>query len=79
MESQGNSDHNCRVCQPWGRAGRCHYDSSHLCVGMTGVEPGDREAENVWTQGASSGWMQPRWAFVSTTLSPRCPTPLWML
>lgn len=21
MESQGNSDHNCRVCQPWGHAG----------------------------------------------------------
>lgn len=36
------------------------------------MEPGDREAENVWTQGPPQGWMQPRWAFVSTTSSPHC-------
>lgn len=79
MESQGNSDHNCRVCQPWGRAGELSLRQQPPMRGMTGVEPGDREAENVWTQGASSGLDAAQVGLCLHHVEPSLPHPLWML
>lgn len=80
MESQGNSNHNCRVCQLRGRVGGGGSKTAATYVlgddrgGARGQ--GCRERANPAAQGPPWGWIQPSpcWPRPARPLSPLGPT-----